>query len=356
LIVFASNPVASDQVSSQFKTFLHGRKISCHLFTRRCSQCLRFARLFDRIRIFDDDCPHLVAPALENFLKSRFLFEPIIELVAPSFLAPRGLYTSHFSGNRTLIELSVLDGQSSVMFELTPRGEPRVNRLCVQFKVTGFREDGSQILRVLNFECQIDREVEKFDGVVFGCLLARQRASQSFFESPEAAYQRHEEVCTDLMTVWSAAGQYRRSIPRLFRDIPLMLFAIEVSDLFRSGISEIERTAAMINFMGLAVEELKRALYPIMALPPLNFPHRLQRATIGTFPLVIFIRSFDGVAVSMEGSPDSAEIQKYAAEYGVPITVYTGEAMLAANLIEERFITFPVFTQKLEVEINSARF
>jgi hypothetical protein len=37
---------------------------------------------------------------------------------------------------------------------------------------------------------------------------------------------------------WFAEGNYFRSIPQIFRDVSVLLWSIEVSDLFRKGVSK----------------------------------------------------------------------------------------------------------------------
>jgi hypothetical protein len=50
------------------------------------------------------------------------------------------------------------------------------------------------------------------------------------------------------------------------------------------------------------------------------------------------------------------EIKKWSVLLKVPITVYQNDERIAKFLIEEKFQSFPVFAEQLEVEVNGRWF
>jgi hypothetical protein len=113
---------------------------------------------------------------------------------------------------------------------------------------------------------------------------------------------------------------------------------------------------AALRFMGTSIEYLRRELYPVMIVPPFNFPHRLQRAVLRSARLVVFVRAFDGVAISFGDEVDDEQIQRAAEAFAVPMTVSRNPERLCDFLIEERSVTWLGFAENLEVEINGERF
>ena len=265
-------------------------------------------------------------------------------------------YSSRTTARSQTVSLAMIDGQTSVTYELLIRKLTMDYVVYFQASVRGILADGRKVLRVLNLKMKTTGNVEKFDGVVFGCLLAKRRASDALFDGLEESYKQHREECIDYISKWSADGQYRRRIVSHLRDVPLLMFGIEVSDLYASEATEIEKTGAMINGLGLPVRELKRMLYPALILPPLSVPHRPRRSSIGNFKCCIFIRAFDGVAFRQGDDMQDADLEIYTEKYNVPITVYDMNMMPVKCLVEELGVTFAVFAEKLEVEVNGRRF
>ena len=357
LCVFASQMSGDKQLFKEMKHTFAQFNVSGQLFTRKHLQCAKAARLFDRIRVIDEDSAHLISPQLSSFLNSIILFEPRIVLHFDSSLFEiESAHASRKVTNSALVDLALIDGQSSVAFEIGPTRVITASSVHFQVSIEGVRVDGMRVLRVISHTMKTTGAVDQFDGVVFGCFLARKHAHQTLKETPLESYRDHREECIELISKWSAKGQYRRSIPEVFRDVPLLMFALEVCDMYRSDASEIEQIAASVNMTGLSLELLRRTLYPLFIIPPLTFPHRLERLSSGSFKLLIFIRAFDGIAVSIDGSATDEDIQKATERFNVPITVYTTPDVAVKYLIEERGCSFSLYAEKMEVEVNGRRF
>ena len=357
LCVFASTFSCDKPLFKDVKKAFAEYNVSGQLFTRGHLRCGKVARCFDRIRVIGEDSPHLIAPQLHRFLESIILFEPRIVIYYNSSLFEiESAYTSRRMTTGALVDMPMIDGQSSVTYELRPIRVITSSSVNFQISLEAVRIDGMKVLRVISHKMKTTGSVSQFDGVVFGCFLARKRAYQSLTESDLDSYRTHREESIELVSKWSAKGQYRRTIPDMFRDVPVLMFALEVSDLYRKEATEIEQMAAKINMTGLSLELLRRAIYPVFIVPPLSFPQRLERLSTGNFKLFIFIRAFDGIAVNLENSATDEEIEKVVSPFKVPVTVYTSPEVAVRQLVEERGCSFALYTEKIEVEVNGRRF
>ena len=335
---------------------LKTRQFSIHLFSdRKDADCPKFVKYCDRVRLFDKDCTHLISPELLKFLKSGFLFRSQIYFYSPP---PFELMQISARKNVTSskITLTSLDGQMSLIPQYKMKYAPTKSVISFQVTIDGIKTDGQRLLRVLNFISRGIAKIEKFDGIIFGCYIARKVSVEAYFDSIENAYKKFREDCINLISSWSDEGNYKRAILNIFRDVPLLLYAIQNSDLFRRGSTSTESAAMMVNLMGSTIEDMRRMLYPIMLLPPLNFPHRLQKSSIGQFKLVIFLREYDGIAVVFDDKQHSEEIEEVSQKYCLPITLYTDPTVADKFLLEDNSITFSQYAEKLEVEVNGRRF
>lgn len=355
LCIFADLISEPDELNESFKEILESRRFSIHLFTEKSIHCPKFAHYCDRIRLFRHDCPHLVAPELLKFLQSGFIFEAQSYIYSPpSFeieqICARKNVTS------TKVTLTVLDGQSSIIPQCRVRYSPQKSLISFQINVDGKLPNGTHLIRVLNFVSRSIGRVEKFDGVLFGCYVARKIAATAYFENIESAYKEFHEECIKLITAWSSDGIYRKSILTIFRDVPVLLYSLKNSDLFRKDATETQMNSMIVNLMSTSIEEIRRMLYPVMILPPLKFPHRLQMMSIDQFKLIIFLRAFEGVAVALDDKDHLDEIQSISLKYSLPITLYKNIDVAKKFLVEDSPMTFTRWTEKLEVEVNGRRF
>lgn len=359
LSIFSTDIQSSSDIEKEFKNILSSRRFSIHLFTSKNADCASFAKYCFRIRLFESNSFHLVAPELYQFLTSGILFSPNMKVFVPPCLS-----VCQISSRRNMetdkITLSSIDGQSSIIVDAYSLSPPSSPSLVFQISIFGIREDGEKILRVLNFETHTSIDINKFDGTVFGCYLARLCAVDSYYISYEEAFKNTRERFIDLISAWSSKGHYRRSIPSMFRDVPLLMYAIQNSNIFKNSSTAIEKIATTINLMCLSIEYMTRLLYPIMITLPLEFPNRLTKKTIGAFKFFVFIREFDGIALILDELNHDQEIQDLSIKYNVPITKCYDEKNLKAFLIEDfpnnDESKFVYFTENLEVEVNGRRF
>ncbi|KAH0793399.1 hypothetical protein GPJ56_002701 [Histomonas meleagridis] len=343
------------ELDASLKEVLASKRVSIHLFTSKNADCSSFAKYCDRVHLFELGSNDLVAPELYQFLKSDSLFGARVKVLTPNCFEVLQLSSRrNITGPETL--LTMLDGQSSIFVDAKMTRPSNSQSLVFQIVVTGIRSDGKKILRVLGFEARSTSNVESFDGVLYGCYLARQCAVDSYYISYEESYREHRERCIQLVSAWSSDGYYKRSILPLFRDVPLFMYSIQISDMYKSSATAIEKVATVLNLMNSTVDIMRRILYPILLLPPLSFPHRLQRSSIGAFKFIVFIRDFDGIAVILDDLNHDEEIQEISDKYEVPITKCSNGEILTNFFIEEQNPTFARFTEKLEVEVNGKRF
>lgn len=355
LCIFADLIKEPEEFDPPFKEILESRRFSIHLFSEKSAICPKFVHYCDRIRLMQHDCPHLVAPQLLKFLNSGFIFEATTFVYhPPSFDLEQICSRKNVIGSK--VTLPALDGQSCIIPQFKMRYSPQKSLISFQINVHGRLPDGTNLIRSLNFVTRPIANIEKFDGVLFGCYIARKIAISAYFETIESAYKDFHDECINLISAWSSEGIYRRSILNIFRDVPLLLYALKNSDLFRKGASETQINAMVINLMSSSIEEIRRMLYPIMILPPLNFPHRLQMLSIDQFKLIIFLFAYEGIAVALDDKDYIDQIQSISLKYSLPITLYTNIDVAKKFLIEDNPMTFAQWAEKLEVEVNGRRF
>lgn len=343
------------EFDQEFTQILESRRFSFHLFSEKTADCPKFAKHCDRVRLFEPQCSHLVAPELLKFLNSGFIFNAETNVFAPRcFEIQQVCSRKNVTGSK--VTLTVMDGQMCLIPQCKMKYSPEKSIINIQITIDGVFPDGIRVLRVLNFISRSVAKIEQFDGVLFGCYIARKVAVSAYFENIESAYKDYLNMCIDYISAWSSEGNYRRSILSIFRDVPLLLYSIRNCDLFRRGATTTEINSMTINLMSMNIEEIRRMLYPMMILPPLNFPHRLQMSAIGQFKLIIFLRAYDGVAISLDDEDHTDVIESISVEYSLPITLYTNIEVAKPFLMEDGSVTFTQFTEKLEVEVNGRRF
>jgi hypothetical protein len=335
----------------EFEELLKDSNVAVNFFTRKSDGVPSYARFFSQIRVFADDECQFVAPTVKAFLDSGFLFCVRITFAHPACVSETvALATARYLRS-SAIDLPLLTGQSSVMFTApfarVQSGAPLVFQFCVE----GICPDGRRLLRVLSYTVRSVPTIDTFDGVTFACLIARRLALACFFD----VECNLRELCLDLVSAWSAEGHYMRWIPEIFRDVPVLLWAIGVSDLFRKCVSKIEELAAMIAFMGLPVEEMRRLLYPVMLIPPFTFAHRLTESSVRNAKVVILASAFKGIALVRDGSGEE-EVAKWARSFGIPIGVFDEKAKMDEFLVEQKAESFAEFAECIEVEVNGRRF
>jgi hypothetical protein len=327
-----------------------------YFFMQKTERCPDFMRFAMGIRVFSRETVHLVAPQLENFLNGGVIFCPAVHLAVPSSFDLPELYATGRVVRDCDIKLGSLDCHSSVTFSTRIRKVSDAAAFFFQCSFDAVRPDGFRVLRVLSFSFRATPSVDRFDAITFAGLLARQIGRCAYVESIRDAYRQHRENCHGYIALWSDTQQYLRSIPEIFRDVPLLLFGIQLSDLFSRAATRSEQMGAVLRFMGTSVEYLRRELYPVMIIPPFNFPHRLQRAVLRNARLVIFVRAFDAVAISLGDEVDEEQIRQVAEAFAVPMTVHRDPERLDDFLIEDQSVTWPGFAEDLEVEINGEWF
>jgi hypothetical protein len=356
LTLFASKVPSDAGLRKEFREFLKSGEISMHLFAPNTLKGSKMLHLFDRIRTFELDCAHLIAPQLLNWLSPGFLFNCRILLCSPPCFSLSGAWTTRQKTSSRNLSMTCLDSQTAVSFELAMRRNATVASLCFQTSIIATTANGARVIRVINWRDKVTHgAIERIDPIVFGSFMARRRAYEAYDEGQGNSYCHHRNACVDLITAWSAEGQYLRSIPVFLRDLPLLLFAIEVCDLYSWRPGDLLYHVAMVNLMGFGTEEIRRVVYPVMIIPPLRFCHRLQRSSLPPDNgFVILINAFEGIACGSK--PDLEALQEISAEYDVPITLYDDPKPMENCLVEDRFCTFRVFAGKLEVDVNGRRF
>ena len=318
-----------------------------HFFTTKTSSCHELALLSYRVRLFDSNEASIVAPVLLNWLQSSSLFGTSVRFYYNPSCYNNNFITTRYSHEGDSVLIPFIDGESSFSIETTyKRGSSCSSVFQVSLIFT--LSNGVSGMRVISWRVNQAAKLTSLDGVCIGVQLARDCANSLQIDQQQKQYGEFFDSCIEMVSAWSEDGAYIKSIDQMFRDIPILMYAITKSKLFCDN--PIEVIAAKINFLTMSVSRVCRSLYPVLILPPLKFPHRLTKDKSDGFDAVLLIGPFSGKAFGSSELLSSVEV------INVPFIMEDKIESIADDLIEDLHPSFACFNEKIEIECNGKRF
>jgi hypothetical protein len=318
-----------------------------HLFASKSSQINELALLSYRVRLFDYKEAAIVAPILSSWLQSGALFGTSIQFYYNSQSFGDNFITTRYSNAGDNVYIPFIDGESAFSIETKyKRGTQRNSFFQVTLLFTF--SNGTSGMRVISWRTNNTTALTSLDGVCFGVQLARDCANSMDVEKQQDHYHDFFETCIELVSAWSEEGAYIKKIDKMFRDVPLLMNSISKSPLF--GSNKLETIAAKVNYLTMSPARVCRSLYPVLILPPFNFPQRLTKEKVKGFEAALIIGPFSGKAYGKQELLSSVEVFK------VPFLLEDKIEPIIENLVEDINPSFTQFNEKIEIECNGRRF
>ena len=349
IIILANQFDNDDESKENITNFLKiTSKRYLNLFTtQNAENCLWFANLSYKIKLFDEKEASLVVPVLRNWLNSGALYRSHLRFFYNPISFTNHFITSRYCANSDDCWIPFIDGESSFSIETTMQKGSSGNAVF-QVILHSLFNNGVTTTRVITWDLQQSHKITRFDGICLGVYMAREAAVNLDLEKQQDTYNEHLESCLKMVMAWSSKGVYYRKMNPLFKDAPILMNSITKSGLF--NINKIVALTAKINFPTMSLTRVCRSIYPILILPPLKFPHRLAKENIVGFKTALIVGPFTGKVFGDEESLKDIEV------INIPFLKEDNIRKLENYMIEDKQPSFAYFAENIEVECSNALF